>query len=142
MTDTSLTTALSPGAPGRALLAVPLLGRTLLSGLFLMSGISKLQNYAATQGYMEALGVPGALLPATIALEIVAPLAIISGLGARIAALLLAGFSILCAFIFHADFADQIQQIMFMKNIALAGGLLLIVGQGEGPISLRNVVRR
>jgi putative oxidoreductase len=114
----------------------PLAGRTALSSIFLLSGITKIQNYSATQGYMEALGVPGALLPAVIAFEIVAPIAVIVGWHARIAAFFLAGFSLLTALIFHFDFADQIQSIMFMKNVAIAGGFLLLMANGPGPFSI------
>jgi putative oxidoreductase len=85
---------------------------------------------------MEALGVPGALLPAVIAFEIVAPIAVIVGWHARIAAFFLAGFSLLTALIFHFDFADQIQSIMFMKNVAIAGGFLLLMANGPGPFSI------
>ena len=116
----------------------PVAGRAALSSIFLWSGVAKIQNYAATQGYMEALGVPGALLPVAIAFEIAAPLAVVLGWHARIAAFLLAGFSVLTALIFHFDFADQIQSIMFMKNIAIAGGFLLLTASGPGPFSLSN----
>jgi putative oxidoreductase len=101
-------------------------GRLLMAQIFLLAGISKVSGYAATQGYMESMGVPGALLPLVIALEVGAAVALVAGFRARIAALALAGFSIVSAFIFHADFADQMQQILFMKNLAMAGGLLAI----------------
>lgn len=118
------------------LACAPFAGRVLLSGVFLLSGVSKIGAFEATQGYMEALGVPGALLPLTIAFEIVAALALITGFGARIAAFLLAGFSLATAFIFHFDFADQIQTIMFLKNLSIAGGLLLLTAHGAGRFSL------
>ena len=104
----------------------PTIGRTMLGGLFLISAITKIQNFAGTQAYMESVGVPGVLLPGVIAMEILAPLALIIGWNARLAALALAGFSIGAAFLFHFDFADQIQSIMFLKNIAIAGGLLFV----------------
>lgn len=112
------------------------LARTMLGAIFLVSGVGKISAYAGTQGYMEAMGVPGALLPAVIALEIAAPLALIAGFQARLAAFLLAGFSVISALIFHANFADQMQQIMFLKNIAIAGGLLMIVANGPGVFSI------
>lgn len=111
-------------------------GRTLLSGIFLLTGINKAGAFAATQGYMESVGVPGVLLAPTIAFEILAPLAIIVGLYARSAAFLLAGFSIMTALIFHFNFADQMQSIMFLKNISIAGGLLLLAAYGPGPFSI------
>lgn len=112
------------------------LARAMLGAIFVVSGAGKIGAYAATQGYMEAMGVPGVLLPAVIGLEIAAPLFLIVGFQARLAAFLLAGFSILSAILFHANLADQIQQILFLKNIAIAGGLLVIVANGPGAMSL------
>jgi len=113
-----------------------LTGRILISAIFLLSGLSKIGGYAATQGYMEAMGVPGALLPLVIALEILAPIAIIAGYRTRLAAFLLAGFSIVSALLFHRALGDQMQFIMFMKNLAMAGGLLFLVTRGAGNWSL------
>ncbi len=113
-----------------------LTGRILLGHIFLLAGINKIGGYAATQGWMEAMGVPGMLLPAVIALEIGGGLALILGFQARIAALGLAAFSIASAVIFHADFADQMQSIMFMKNFAMAGGLLYVTAFGAGVWSI------
>ncbi len=112
------------------------LGRLLISFMFVMSGISKIGGYAGTQGYMEAMGVPGMLLPLVILTEVGLGLAVIVGFKTRIAALGLAGFCILAAILFHANFSDQMQMIMFMKNIALAGGFLIIVAHGAGAYSL------
>lgn len=133
-----MTTAISSAAaPVEAAtrFAAPL-ARAMLGAIFLASGFGKIGAYAGTQGYMEAMGVPGALLPAVIALEIAAPLAVIAGFQARLAAFLLAGFSLVSALIFHADFGDQMQQIMFLKNVAIIGGLLFVVAQGPGKLSL------
>jgi len=114
-----------------------LIGRVLLGHIFVMAGISKLgAGYAATQGWMEAMGVPGMLLPAVILLEIGAGAALILGFQARLAAAALAGFSIISALIFHNNLADQMQMIMFMKNFAMAGGLLFVVAFGAGSWSL------
>jgi len=113
-----------------------LTGRILLGHIFLLAGINKIGGYAATQGWMEAMGVPGMMLPVVIALEIGGGLALILGFQARIAALALAGFSIVSAAIFHADFSDQMQSIMFMKNFAMAGGLLYVAALGAGAWSL------
>jgi len=112
--------------------------RILLSLMFVTSGFSKVSGYAATQGYMEAMGVPGALLPLVIAVELLGGLAVILGWQTRIAAFLLAGFSLLSALLFHANFADQMQMIMFMKNISIAGGFLMIVSLGGGAFALDN----
>ena len=107
-------------------------GRVLISAIFLASGLGKIAGYAGAQGYMEAMGVPGALLPLVILLEIGGALAIIAGWQTRVAATLLAGFTVLSAVTFHADFADQIQTIMFLKNLAIAGGFLFLVANGPG----------
>lgn len=112
--------------------------RILLALMFVTSGFGKIGAYAGTQGYMEAMGVPGGLLPIVIALEILGGLAIIIGWQARIAAFLLAGFSLLSGLIFHGDFSDQMQTIMFLKNVSIAGGFLMIVALGAGPFSLDN----
>ena len=111
-------------------------GRFLLALLFLLSGLGKLGAYAGTAAYMSAAGIPGALLPAVIAIEIFGSLAIVLGWKTRVAALLLAGFSVLTAFAFHNNLADQTQMIMFFKNLSIAGGLLLLATNGAGPWSL------
>jgi putative oxidoreductase len=111
-------------------------GRVLIATIFIMAGISKLGAYAATQGYMESTGVPGALLPLVILLELGGGLAVLLGWQARISAFLLAGFCILSALIFHANFGDQMQSILFMKNMAMAGGFLFLVAGGAGAWSL------
>jgi putative oxidoreductase len=116
-------------------LAAPL-GRILLSLIFVQSGLNKIVNYAGTQGYMESAGVPGGLLPLVIAVEVAGGLAVILGWHARLAAFLLAGFSLLSGLLFHGNFADQMQMILLMKNVALAGGFLMIVSHGAGPFSI------
>jgi putative oxidoreductase len=114
-----------------------LTGRIFIAALFLMAGIGKLgAGYAGTQGYMEVMGVPGILLPLVIALEIGGAILVIAGLWTRISALALAAFTILSAVLFHADFSDQMQQIMFMKNFAIAGGFLLLAVAGAGAWSI------
>ena len=113
-----------------------LAGRVLLSALFVLSGFGKIGAYAATTGYMAAVGVPGALLPLVIVTELLGGLAIAFGFKTRVVAFLLAGFTVLSALLFHNNFADQIQMIMFLKNISIAGGFLLLVAHGSGPLSL------
>ena len=113
-------------------------GRVLIAFMFVMSGLSKISGYAGTQGYMEAMGVPGALLPLVIALEVAGGIAIIVGWQTRLTALALAGFCIISAILFHANFGDQTQMIMFMKNIAIAGGFLFLVANGPGAYALDN----
>lgn len=117
--------------------AIILAARVLLAQIFLISGFGKLgAGYAGTQAYMEAMGIPGMLLPLVIALEIGGGLALVAGFLTRWAALALAGFTVVSAALFHADFGDQMQTIMFMKNLAMAGGLLLLYVHGAGSYSL------
>ncbi len=114
-----------------------IVGRVFISVMFLMAGIGKLgASYAGTQGYMESHGVPGMLLPLVIALEIGGAALIIAGWWTRTSALVLAAFTVLAAMLFHAEFADRMQQIMFMKNIAIAGGSLFLVANGAGAWSV------
>jgi len=116
--------------------ASELAGRILLSVLFLMSGLGKIGAYAGTAAYMSSAGVPSILLPIVIATEVFGAVAIIVGWQTRVSALLLAGYSVLAALIFHTHFADQIEMIMFLKNVSIAGGFLLLVANGAGPLSL------
>ncbi len=115
---------------------IDLAGRILISVMFLTSGFGKITGYEATQGYMESVGVPGALLPLAILLEIVGPVAIIAGWKTRWFAAAMAGFCVVSALLFHANFADQGEMINFMKNVTIAGGFLIIVAFGAGPLSL------
>ena len=114
------------------------IGRIFLAAIFMMSGLGKITDYAGTQGYMDAMGVPGVMLPLVIILEVLGGIAIVIGFKARFVAFLMAGFSVVSAILFHADFGDQTQLNMFMKNIAIAGGFLLIVAHGAGAYSLDN----
>lgn len=119
-----------------------LLGRVGLSLIFIISGWGKIAGYDATQGYMEAMGVPGALLPLVIALELGGGLAILAGVFTRWCAIALALFSVASALIFHADLADQMQAILFWKNFAMAGGFLLLAANGPGAFSLEAALPR
>ena len=114
------------------------LGRLLLSLIFVVSGAGKIGAYAGTQAYMDSMGVPGMLLPLVILLELGGGLALILGWQTRLVAAAIAGFTVIAAFLFHADFSDQMQSIMFMKNIAIAGGLLAFVAMGPGALALDN----
>ncbi|MFM2302551.1 MAG: hypothetical protein RLZZ84_2287 [Pseudomonadota bacterium] len=116
-------------------LAAPI-GRLLLSLIFILGGVSKLGALAATGGYMQSMGVPAALaLPAAL-FELLGGLAILVGWQTRIVAPLLAGFCVVTAVIFHRNFADQVMMIMFMKNLAMAGGFLVLYAHGAGPMSI------
>jgi len=113
-------------------------GRLLISLMFLMSVLNKIGNYSNTSGWMESMGVSSYLLPLVIILEILAAIAIIIGWKTKIAAFLLAGFCIISGLIFHSDFSNQLEIIMFMKNIAIAGGFLFLVVNGPGKFSIDN----
>lgn len=116
--------------------AANLTGRTLIAAIFLISGIGKIAGYSGTVAWMESQGVPGSLLLPTIVLEIGGALAIIAGWRTKPVALALAGFSLVAGILFHGNFADQMQQIMFLKNVAIAGGFLVLALNGAGAWSL------
>ena len=126
----------SPGRNSAFVNSAELAGRLLLVLLFPLSGLGKLGAYGATAAYMSSQGVPGALLPVVIATEVLGAIAIVIGWKTRVVAFLLAGFSLLAAFAFHNNLADQTQMIMFFKNISIAGGFLLLVAHGAGQFSL------
>lgn len=110
--------------------------RALLAAIFLVSGFGKLGAFEATQGYMTAMGVPGSLLPLVIAFEIAAGAAVLAGWQTRIAAGLLAAFCVVSALVFHANLADSTESILFLKNLAMAGGFLLLVVNGPASWSV------
>ena len=117
---------------------VDIIARILLAQIFVLAGISKITGYAGTQGYMESMGVPGMLLPLVILLELGGGLALIIGWQTRLVSYALAGFTVIAALIFHSNLADQMQMIMFMKNLSLAGGLMLLALHGAGSLSLEK----
>lgn len=119
-----------------------LLGRVGLSLIFIISGWGKIAGYAATQQYMEAMGVPGALLPLVIALEVGGGLAILAGAFTRWTALALAAFSLASAALFHGDVGDAAQAVHFWKNVAMAGGFLMLAAHGAGALSLDSAWAR
>jgi putative oxidoreductase len=118
-------------------LAAPV-GRILLALMFLLAGLNKISGYAGMQGYMESMGVPGALLPLVIVLEVLGGIMLMLGWHTRLTAFLLAGFTLLATLIFHSNLGDQTQMLFFMKNLSIAGGLLLVVSHGAGPYSIDN----
>ncbi|MDK1166052.1 DoxX family protein, partial [Cronobacter sakazakii] len=103
-----------------------LVARILMPILFIVSGFGKITGYAGTQQYMEAMGVPGFILPLVILLEFGGGLAILFGFLTRTTALITAVFTLLTAFLFHSNFAEGVNSIMFMKNFSIAGGYLLL----------------
>jgi putative oxidoreductase len=115
-----------------------LIGRSMIAIMFIVAGAGKITGYAGTQSYMESVGVPGLLLPLVIAVEILGGIAIILGYQTKIAAFLLAGFTFLTAIVFHSDFGQQLEMILFMKNIAITGAFLLLFVHGPGQWALNS----
>jgi len=115
-----------------------LVGRVLLAAIFLMSGLGKIADPAGTIGYIGAAGLPLPQLAyaGAVLAEVGGAIALILGYRTRMAAAALALFSVLAALAFHSNFADQNQMIHFLKNFAIAGGLLQVVAFGGGRFSL------
>ena len=116
-----------------------LVARVLMAYIFIVAGWGKVTAYQATAGYMESMGVPAALLPMTILVELGGGLALLFGFQARFAALGLAVFSLITAFLFHGSAEDGIN---FMKNIAMTGGLFFLMLHGAGKFSLDHVIEK
>jgi putative oxidoreductase len=119
-----------------------LLARILMPILFITAGWGKITGYAGTQQYMEAMGVPGFMLPLVILLEFGGGLAILFGFLTRFTALFTAAFTILTAFLFHSNFAEGVNQLMFMKNLSIAGGFLVLGLVGPGAYSIDRLLRK
>ncbi|MCB4810064.1 DoxX family protein [Methylovorus menthalis] len=115
-------------------------GRVLLSLIFIISGLGKVAAPDATIGYISSVGAPFPEVAYAIALlvELGLGLALLLGFKAKFAAAGIAIFTLAAAFLFHTDFSNQIQLVMFMKNFTIVGGLLLIVAYGAGGFSLDN----
>ena len=113
-----------------------LIGRIFISLIFLIAGVGKIFNYEGTIGYMESFGIPGYLLIPAIIIEILFPLLVIIGYKTKLAAIILALFTISLAIIFHTDFSNQMQLMSFLKNFAIAGGFLIIFAKGAGKYSI------
>ena len=114
------------------------LARLLIGAFWIYFGVTKIGGMEGLQGYMEAFGVPGILGWGVVVLEVVGGAMILLGFYARFAAIALAGFSVMTAVIFHANLADQTQLILFAKNFAIAGGLLMIVSNGPGHLAINQ----
>jgi putative oxidoreductase len=128
---------------GAALEPVGLLvGRLLLATIFLHEGAAKLGDFAAAAAYARAFGVPETLLPLAIAVELGCGLLIALGLYARAAALMLAGFCVATAVLFHTKFAERNQLLHFEKNLAIAGGFLVFAMTGPGRFTIARLLGR
>ena len=117
---------------------IPLLGRILMSSIFLMSGFGKIADFTGTQQSMASREMPltALFLVCAIILEIGGGLSVLLGYKARWGALALVVFLFPTTLIFHTNFSEQVQIIMFMKNVAILGGLFMVVGFGPGNISV------
>ena len=113
-----------------------LLGRILLGGFFVIAGINKLAAIDGTIAYMGSVGLPSVLAYPAAIFELVAGLFVVVGYQTRGAAVLLAGFCVVTAVMFHMQPGDQMQMAMFMKNLAIAGGFLVLASAGAGRISV------
>lgn len=117
-------------------------GRVLIALLFIASGFGKLGDIAGTQAMLSSVGMPKALAWPTALFEIIAGFALVFGVMTRLTALLLAGFSLLAALLFHNDFADPMQSVMLLKNVAIAGGLLCLCAADTARWSYDALRRR
>jgi putative oxidoreductase len=120
--------------------AVPALGRTLIATIFLVSGIGKVLAPAATAAYIGSLGLPAPALGliGALVLELAGAVLLAVGYKTRLVALLLAAYAVITALVFHHALADQNQMFHFLKNLAMAGGLLQVVAFGAGAFSVDN----
>ena len=118
--------------------AIPLVGRVLLAAIFVLSGVGKIFAPEATQGYIAHAGLPFPQLAflGAVLIEVAGGLLLAVGYKTRLAAIVLAVFSVATALIFHGAIGDQNQFIHLLKNLAIAGGLLQVVAFGAGPLSL------
>ncbi|GLS37072.1 membrane protein [Mesorhizobium tianshanense] len=118
--------------------ATILLGRVLLSVIFVLSGFGKLTAIAGTAGYFGSLGLPMPTVTAIAVglIELLGGLAILVGFQTRITAWVLAIFTIATGLVAHTGWADQMQMISFMKNLAIAGGFLVLASSGAGAYSV------
>lgn len=119
--------------------ALAVIARVLMAYIFIVAGWGKLTAYSATVGYMESMGVPSAMLPLTILVELGGGLALLFGFQARFAAFGLGIFSLITAFLFHGGVEDGIN---FMKNFAMAGGLFFLMLHGAGKFSVDHMIEK
>jgi putative oxidoreductase len=119
---------------------LPLVGRILLAAIFIISGLGKIAAPEATQGYIASVGLPAPLLGylAAIVIELGGGVLLLAGYRTRVAAAGLAVFSVVSALLFHNALGDQNQLIHFLKNLAMAGGLIQVVAFGAGAYSIDN----
>jgi len=122
--------------PAAATNTAALAGRLMLALIFVVEGWLKINQYEGTVKYMLAYGIPGALLPLVIVTELAGGILITVGLLTRFAAIALGGFCLSTAWFFHRDFSNPEQEINFYKNLAMAGGFLVLAAYGAGGWSI------
>ena len=120
---------------------IELIGRIFLSALFLIEGLGKLFTQEQVITYMEDYGVPGMLFIPAVVVEILFPLLLIVGYKTKLAALVMALFTLTVAIIFHTDFSDGMQLISFLKNLAIAGGFMIIIAYGSNKFSIDHFLK-
>ena len=120
---------------------IELIGRIFLATLFLIEGVGKLFAQEQVITYMEDYGVPGMLFIPAVVVEILFPLLLIVGYKTRLAALVMALFTLTVAIIFHTDFSDGMQLISFLKNLAIAGGFMIIIAYGSKKFSIDHFLK-
>ena len=135
MSTTSITAADQPSGSTSAAILV---GRIFLSTMFIVAGFGKLTAISATAGWFGAIGLPTPTVTAVVVglIELVGGIAILVGYQTRIAAIVLALFTVGATLIAHLDFSDQTQQLFFMKNLSIVGGFLLLAAVGAGALSI------
>lgn len=128
--------AVKPAATASSFIA--LVGRVLLSSLFILAGYAKLTGLAGTAGWFGSIGLPLPMVTAVVVglLEFFGGLAILVGFKTRIASVALAIFTLAATAIAHVDFSDQMQMLLFQKNISITGGLLVLAALGAGALSI------
>ena len=138
MSNQAATRGTSSNVPEAVTTAAPVVGRALISALFLLSGFSKLAAPTMIIGYIQSVGLPLPTVAFVLSafIEIVGGLMLLVGFHTRIVASILFLFTLATAVFFHRNFADQDQFIHFFKNVAIAGGLLHVVAFGGGRASL------
>lgn len=115
---------------------IPFVARLLLAALFIVGGLGKLANVEGFAGYLASGGLPAALAWPAILFEIAVGVSMIIGFQTRIMALLAALFCVVTAVLYHSNFADQTMMVMFLKNLGLAGGFLMVFANGAGKVAL------
>ncbi len=134
MSTSSVNTAQLGGSTSVAILV----GRILISILFILAGFGKLTAISGTAGWFGSIGLPVPTVTAVVVglVELLGGLAILVGFKTRIAAIVIALFTLGATAIAHLDFADQMQLLMLQKNLAITGGLLILAAVGAGSISV------